>query len=101
MKWHVDKCMNDGVLRHSADSNEWNDFDMQHPKFALEPRNVRLVLQLMVSIRSETKIRWVVMFAYEQKYGGCTKIGAHLEYVLHDRCSCMPLYLVDLHLTKS
>ncbi|XP_028103043.1 uncharacterized protein LOC114302247 [Camellia sinensis] len=37
MRWHKDKCINDGVLRHPADSDEWKEFDAQHPQFALEP----------------------------------------------------------------
>ncbi|XP_028083166.1 uncharacterized protein LOC114284469 [Camellia sinensis] len=39
-----EKRLDDGVLRHPADSDEWKEFDTQHPKFALEPRNVRLGL---------------------------------------------------------
>ncbi|XP_075675136.1 uncharacterized protein LOC142644396 [Castanea sativa] len=31
-------------MRHPADSEEWKEFDLQHPDFALEPRNVRLGL---------------------------------------------------------
>ena len=34
--------MNDGILRHLADSQEWKEFDLKHHEFALEPRNVRL-----------------------------------------------------------
>ncbi|XP_028095166.1 uncharacterized protein LOC114295170 [Camellia sinensis] len=44
MRWHKDKRIDDGVLRHPADSDEWKEFDVQHPQFALEPRNVRLGL---------------------------------------------------------
>lgn len=45
MKWHSDrKTKNDGVLRHPCDGHEWQDFDRQHPEFAIEPRNVRLGL---------------------------------------------------------
>ncbi|XP_028061671.1 uncharacterized protein LOC114265135 [Camellia sinensis] len=39
-----EKRLDDGVLRHPADSDEWKEFDTQHPEFALEPRNVRLGL---------------------------------------------------------
>ena len=31
-------------MRHPADSKEWKEFDLQHPDFALKPRNVRLGL---------------------------------------------------------
>ncbi|XP_028126746.1 uncharacterized protein LOC114323365 [Camellia sinensis] len=44
MRWHKEKRIDDGVLRHPADSDEWKEFDVQHPQFALEPRNVRLGL---------------------------------------------------------
>ncbi|XP_028084685.1 uncharacterized protein LOC114285803 [Camellia sinensis] len=43
-RWHKDKRIDDGVLRHSADSDEWKEFDAQYPQFAMEPRNVRLGL---------------------------------------------------------
>ncbi|XP_028118539.1 uncharacterized protein LOC114316078 [Camellia sinensis] len=41
MKWFTEKRLDDGVLRHPADSDEWKEFDSQHPKFALEPGNMR------------------------------------------------------------
>ncbi|XP_028068682.1 uncharacterized protein LOC114271251 [Camellia sinensis] len=44
MKWFKEKHLDDGVLRHLTDSDEWKEFDTQHPEFALEPRNVRLGL---------------------------------------------------------
>ncbi|KAK9986748.1 hypothetical protein SO802_031699 [Lithocarpus litseifolius] len=39
MRWYIDKCVDDGIMRHPADSEEWKEFDLQHPDFALEPRN--------------------------------------------------------------
>ncbi|XP_028056155.1 uncharacterized protein LOC114260277 [Camellia sinensis] len=44
MKWFNEKRLDDDVLRHPADSDEWKEFDSQHPEFALEPRNVTLGL---------------------------------------------------------
>ncbi|XP_030936487.1 uncharacterized protein LOC115961691 [Quercus lobata] len=44
MRWYMDKRVDDGIMRHLADSEEWKEFDMQHPDFALKPRNVRLGL---------------------------------------------------------
>ena len=44
MRWYKDKRVDDAVSRHPADSEEWEEFDVQHPEFALEPRNVRLGL---------------------------------------------------------
>lgn len=36
--------MDDGLLRHPADSEEWKNFDQNYPLFTQEPRNVRLGL---------------------------------------------------------
>ena len=44
MKWYIEKRVNDGILRHLVDSQEWKKFDLKHREFALEPRNVRLGL---------------------------------------------------------
>jgi hypothetical protein len=44
MRWHHAERVDDGVLRHPADSQAWKKFDEQHPVFATEPRNVRLGL---------------------------------------------------------
>nr|XP_023899147.1 uncharacterized protein LOC112011004 [Quercus suber] len=44
MGWYIDKRVDDGIMRHPANSEEWKEFDLQHPDFALEPRNVRLGL---------------------------------------------------------
>ena len=27
MKWYIDKHMDDGIMRHPADSEEWKEFD--------------------------------------------------------------------------
>ena len=44
MRWHKEKRLNDGVLRHPADSHEWKQFDELHVSFSSDPRNVRLGL---------------------------------------------------------
>ncbi|WMV58817.1 hypothetical protein MTR67_052202 [Solanum verrucosum] len=44
MRWHKNKRVDDGVLRHPADSLAWKTFDEEHTTFALDPRNVRLGL---------------------------------------------------------
>ncbi|XP_075665944.1 uncharacterized protein LOC142635709 [Castanea sativa] len=44
MRWYINKRVDDGIMRHPVDSEEWKEFDLQHPDFALEPRNVRLGL---------------------------------------------------------
>ncbi|WMV58016.1 hypothetical protein MTR67_051401, partial [Solanum verrucosum] len=40
MSWHHDKRVDDGVMRHPADSMAWKKFDELHPSFVAEPRNV-------------------------------------------------------------
>uniref|UniRef100_A0A2N9I4P1 DUF4218 domain-containing protein n=1 Tax=Fagus sylvatica TaxID=28930 RepID=A0A2N9I4P1_FAGSY len=44
MTWHHDKRVDDGLLRHPADSKAWKTFDKIHESFSLETRNVRLGL---------------------------------------------------------
>jgi len=44
MRWHALKSTNEGLLRHPRDSKAWKTFDLKHPQFALDPRNVRLGL---------------------------------------------------------
>lgn len=46
MRWYKDKQVDDEILRHPADSDEWKEFNTQYPEFALEPRNVRLGLAI-------------------------------------------------------
>ncbi|XP_019263711.1 PREDICTED: uncharacterized protein LOC109241424 [Nicotiana attenuata] len=42
MTWHHAKRVDDGVMRHPADSMEWKKFDELHQSFVAEPRNVQL-----------------------------------------------------------
>ncbi|CAH9103451.1 unnamed protein product [Cuscuta europaea] len=44
MRWHQDERVDDGVMRHPADSKAWKSFDERYPSFASESRNVRLGL---------------------------------------------------------
>ncbi|XP_075645463.1 uncharacterized protein LOC142616510 [Castanea sativa] len=44
MTWHHDKRVDDGLLRHPADSKAWKIFDEIHESFSFEKRNVRLGL---------------------------------------------------------
>ncbi|KAM6554835.1 hypothetical protein CsatB_015597 [Cannabis sativa] len=45
MIWHhTGKSKDDVVLRHPVDGLAWKDFDVKHPEFARDPRNVRLGL---------------------------------------------------------
>ncbi|WMV54811.1 hypothetical protein MTR67_048196 [Solanum verrucosum] len=44
MKWHHDERINDGIMKHPADSVAWKTLDELHPSFAIEPRKVLLGL---------------------------------------------------------
>ncbi|XP_065848265.1 uncharacterized protein [Euphorbia lathyris] len=44
MRWHKEKRVDDGILRHPADSIAWKSFDQQHELFATDARNVRMGL---------------------------------------------------------
>ncbi|XVE92524.1 hypothetical protein REPUB_Repub01dG0104600 [Reevesia pubescens] len=44
MRWHFDKRIDDGDLRHPADARAWKEFDVLHKDFSEDPRNVRLGL---------------------------------------------------------
>ena len=44
MTWHHDKHVDDGLLRHPADSKAWKNFDELHESFSSEKHNVRLGL---------------------------------------------------------
>ncbi|XP_065847546.1 uncharacterized protein [Euphorbia lathyris] len=44
MRWHKEGRVDDGVMRHPADSPAWKTFDDVHKNFSSDPRNVRLGL---------------------------------------------------------
>ena len=44
IRWHKDRKIEDGQLRHPADSITWKTLDSKYPSFAADPRNVRLGL---------------------------------------------------------
>ncbi|CAH9060240.1 unnamed protein product, partial [Cuscuta europaea] len=44
MVWHKENRIDDDYMRHPADSAAWKDFDNEFPRFASDPRNVRLAL---------------------------------------------------------
>lgn len=42
MSWNAKSPAKDGELNYPADGQTWKDFNLAHPWFALEPKNVRL-----------------------------------------------------------
>ena len=57
--------MNDGLLKHSADSEVWKSFDSKYIQFSSEPHNVRLGLVADVfnpyENMSSTHSTWLVI----------------------------------------
>nr|GEX39056.1 hypothetical protein [Tanacetum cinerariifolium] len=57
MTWHaIGKYTKPDNMQHPVDGRAWKDFNTKYSYFSAEPRNVRLGLVLMVSIRSETLV---------------------------------------------
>nr|XP_017233155.1 PREDICTED: uncharacterized protein LOC108207204 [Daucus carota subsp. sativus] len=44
MSWHSNKRIQDGQMRHPADSPSWRNIDYRWPEFGSESRNIRLAL---------------------------------------------------------
>ena len=44
MTWHANNRIEDGHMRHPADSPSWRNIDHRWPEFGREPRNLRLAL---------------------------------------------------------
>ena len=44
MRWHKEKHVDDGVMRHLVGTIAWKLFNEQHKSFTDDPRNVRLGL---------------------------------------------------------
>ncbi|XP_056697876.1 uncharacterized protein [Spinacia oleracea] len=44
LTWHFDGLEDDGMLKHPADSPQWNFIDGKFPEFSKEKRNLRLAL---------------------------------------------------------
>ncbi|CAM8953733.1 unnamed protein product [Rhodiola kirilowii] len=44
MRWHGERKVKEGLIRHPADSEAWQDFDKNFSEFSKDIRNVRLGL---------------------------------------------------------
>jgi hypothetical protein len=44
MRWHKEGLVQDGKMRHPANSMAWKHVDEKYEDFALDPHNVRLGL---------------------------------------------------------
>ncbi|XP_057986602.1 uncharacterized protein LOC131171152 [Hevea brasiliensis] len=78
MRWHKEKRINDGIMRHPADSLAWKSFDEQHGSFASDARNVRLGLatdgfQPFGNMSSQHSIWPVILIPYNLPPWICMK----------------------------
>ncbi|KAL5540181.1 hypothetical protein UlMin_043730 [Ulmus minor] len=46
LTWHVDRRINDGMLRHPVDAPQWKTIDRLYPEFSQDARNLRLGLSI-------------------------------------------------------
>uniref|UniRef100_M1BA48 Transposon protein, CACTA, En/Spm sub-class n=1 Tax=Solanum tuberosum TaxID=4113 RepID=M1BA48_SOLTU len=78
MRWHHDERVDDGIMRHPADSVAWKTLDKLHPSFATEPCNIRLGLasdgfQPFKSTKTPHSIWPVVLIPYNVPPWLCMK----------------------------
>ncbi|XP_059627617.1 uncharacterized protein LOC132270456 [Cornus florida] len=79
MRWHKEKRVKEtNIFRHPADSMTWEEFDIRHPWFSAEPRNVRLGLASdrfnPFSNMSNSYSMWpVIVFPYNLPPWKCMK----------------------------
>ncbi|GLT25938.1 hypothetical protein SLA2020_010360 [Shorea laevis] len=78
MRWHHEQGVDDGVMRHPADSLAWKSFDKLYGAFVVEPHNVRLGLasdgfQPFSSLRRPYSIWPVVLIRYNMEPWVCMK----------------------------
>ncbi|XP_065872964.1 uncharacterized protein [Euphorbia lathyris] len=78
MRWHKEKRVDDGIMRHPADSLAWKSFDDQHQIFSSDPRNVRMGLatdgfQPFGNMSSQHSIWPVILIPYNLPPWLCMK----------------------------
>lgn len=78
MSWHALDGNQDGLMRHPKDSEAWKTFDLLHPEFAADPRNVRLGLSTdgfnPFGVMSSNYSIWpVVLIPYNRSPWECMK----------------------------
>ncbi|KAH7844180.1 hypothetical protein Vadar_025211 [Vaccinium darrowii] len=79
MRWHKEKRVDDGVLRHPIDGEAWKDFDRQYPEFARDAQNVRLGLasdgfNLFGNMRNSYSMEPVIVVPYNLPPWKCMKV---------------------------
>lgn len=67
MRWHKEERVEDGIMRHLADSFAWKSFDEEYSSFTEDARNVRLGITcdgFQLFQNSQHSIRPVVLIPY-------------------------------------
>nr|GFB74865.1 hypothetical protein [Tanacetum cinerariifolium] len=105
MRWHDMGLTKDGKLRHPADGLAWKAFDTWYPKFASDPRSVRLGLArdgfnpfrtmrgkalgddiniYLIPLIKELKLSWKGLDAYDAFSKELFKLRASLLWTVND-----------------
>ena len=78
MTWHASEKTQDGLMRHPRDSEAWKTFDLLHPEFVSDSRNVRVCLASdgfnpFGNMRTNHNICPVVLIPYNRPPWECMK----------------------------
>lgn len=78
MTWHLTHKVEDGIMKHPSDSEEWNSFDDRWTDFSDEARNIRLGLatdgfQPFGNLSSQHSIWPVILIPYNLPPWMCMK----------------------------
>ena len=99
---HANGCVNDGLLRHFADSEAWKSFDSKYIEFSSEPHNVRLGLIAdgfnSYGNMSSTHNTWpVILIPYNLPPWMCMKMSSFMLSLLIPS-SILPNNDIDVYL---
>ncbi|KAF3618119.1 40S ribosomal protein S13 [Capsicum annuum] len=78
MRWHAEDDSKDEILRHPRDGEAWKRLDINYPKFASDPQNVRLGLSTdgfnpFGTMSTKYSIWSVILFSYNLSPWLCMK----------------------------
>ena len=102
MKWHANGHVNDGLMRHPAESKAWKSFDSKYIEFSSESRNVRLGLAAnrfnLYGNMSSTHSTWpVILIPYNLPPWMCMKRSSFMLLLLIP-CPTSPENDIDMYL---
>jgi hypothetical protein len=65
LRWHKEKHkQNAEMIRHPANATQWRNIDSQNPEFAINPRNIRIIMStdgMNSFINSSTHSTWSIV----------------------------------------